>query len=442
MRTRFISTTSNFFFALAIVLSFSAPVLVNAKPHGVDDLDCDISPATLLALQQAAVTELSTLSDNLGCVQKDAIGYPVNQDTNLEGFYRWYIDSGMYRYAINNVGNPLKPAPFALNTLTQEKQVVAYFSKLYGFDPDSSFGFVTSGGTDGNLHGVYYGLKYLQSLDPKEKPIVYVSDEAHYSVKKLADVTGSELRLIKSLPNGQMDLEDFKQQLSSTNPALIVSAIGTTFKGAIDDQEKIHEIVAAAKVPGAYYHLDAALFGGFLPFLKDEKARTIVDHSKMKFDSISVSGHKFFGLDEPAGLFVTTSEVMNHLNPESIPYLNGAVPTISCSRNGLTALKLWWKIKTTPKVAFQKQAEEIVANAKYLQGELQKMGIKSWMNPQSNTVFFERPASSIMKNYNLAADESNLYGPLAHIVVMQHVTRPVLDNFLARLATTITSSKK
>jgi len=43
----------------------------------------------------------------------------------------------------------------------------------------------------------------------------------------------------------------------------VIATIGTTFKGAIDQVDRIQE---ALKGYPSYLHLDAALFGGYLPF--------------------------------------------------------------------------------------------------------------------------------------------------------------------------------
>jgi histidine decarboxylase len=62
---------------------------------------------------------------------------------------------------------------------------------------------------------------------------------------------------------------------------------------------------------------------------------------------VAVSGHKFFGFDEPLGLFITTNDVLKRQNPFQVSYLNDAVPTITCSRSGLGPLKFWWKVQKT-----------------------------------------------------------------------------------------------
>ena len=51
-----------------------------------------------------------------------------------------------------------------------------------------------------------------------------------------------------------------------SKPALINVNIGTTFKGAIDNVNKIRNIVEENNII-SYIHCDAALFGGYLSYL-------------------------------------------------------------------------------------------------------------------------------------------------------------------------------
>ncbi|HAJ26267.1 MAG TPA: pyridoxal-dependent decarboxylase, partial [Syntrophus sp. (in: bacteria)] len=259
--------------------------------------------------------------------------------------------------------------------------------------------------------------------------VVYVSADAHYSVKKLADLQNLELRLIPTDKMGRMKITGFAKALDPQKPALVVIAMGTTFKGAIDDQAAVDAVLREKKPIAVYRHLDAALFGGYLPFSKDQK---VVDRKTVHFDSIAVSGHKFFGFDEPMGIFITTDEVLANQNPFQVAYLNDAVPTITCSRSAIGPLKFWWKIKMTGLEGFKSQSEVIISDAEYLKAKLDEMGYPAWRNPFSNTVFFKRPEQWIMDKWMLAMEEDDrLGGKLAHCIVMQNVTREVIDRFIA-----------
>ena len=86
----------------------------------------------------------------------------------------------------------------------------------------------------------------------------------------------------------------------------MVYAMGSTFKGAIDDQPSLNKVLARYPNMPVYRHLDAALFGGYLPF---SRFRSMVNRNTIPFDSISISGHKFFGIDSPCGMFITTRKI-------------------------------------------------------------------------------------------------------------------------------------
>lgn len=156
----------------------------------------------------------------------------------------------------------------------------------------------------------------------------------------------------------------------------------------------------------------------------------LVNKEEMQFDSIAVSGHKFFGFDNPMGLFISSKEVFSNINPFRVEYLDQAVPTISCSRSAIASLKFWWKINTLKTDKFTQQAEEIIENAKYLEAALKGKKIKAWRNEHSNIVFFQKPEKQVVEKYNLATDVSAELGSLAHVVVMQHVDKPVIDRFI------------
>lgn len=355
------------------------------------------------------------------------IGFPGNQNVDLQDFYRWYAESGLADVSMNNVGNPRASSLVALNTHQFENEVIDFFAPLYGFTKEKVWGIVTYSGTDGNNHGIYFGVKYLQSLSDI-KPVLYVSEQAHYSIKKLGDLQNLEMRFIPADTMGQIDVAAFEKALDPKRPALVVVAMGTTFKGAIDDQQAIDNVLKRKKPVAVYRHLDAALFGGYLPFSDHAE---LVNRTKTHFDSIAVSGHKFFGLDEPMGIFITSKEVLSRQNPFKVPYLNDAVPTITCSRSALGALKFWWKITRTGQDGYSRQAATILRNAEYLKKRLEAIKYPVWKNDHSNTVFFRRPSKWVMQKWSLAPDEDpRLGGELAHDVVMQHVGLETLDLFV------------
>ena len=362
-------------------------------------------------------------------------GYPVNQKSRLISFYKWFAGSGLNLAMVNNAGDPFdSTSSHLLNSLEFEREVIEHLGPLYGFEEDNLWGIVTFSGTDGNNHGIYFGAKYLEKLT-KQKPIVYVSDAAHYSSRRLADLQNLDLALIPSDVHGCMIPEAFEKALVPDRPALVVYAMGTTFKGGVDDRPALDAILARHPSIPVYRHIDAALFGGYLPYTQ---FKDITDRSVHHFDSIAVSGHKFFGMDEPAGFFLTTMEIIKNQNPYEVAYLNGSMPMINCSRSALTPLKFWWIFQHTSREAFIEQVTAMLDNAKRLKEAFDRLGWPAWLEPMSNTVYFKRPLQSIVDKYGLAPDfDERLGGELSHIVVMQHVTEKRLMTFIDELAAAI-----
>ena len=362
--------------------------------------------------------------------QQTYFGYPVNQQSALQEFYEWYVSTGMDRVNLNNAGDPMTDKPWNMSTQAFEREVIEFFTPLYGFDKNDVWGIVTHSGTDGNNHGIYFGANDLFNRTGKQA-VVYVSDEAHYSNMRLCDLQNLEVKLIKSDPMGRMIPEELEAALDTTRPALMVYAMGSTFKGAIDDMKALNKVLAKHPNMAVYRHVDAALFGGYLPFTKDRK---MVSSKDQHFESIAISGHKFFGIDSPSGLFLCTRRVYDNQNNFNVTYLNGNMKMINCSRDAVQPLKFWWLIQKVGYKQWSQQANQMMKCTKYLQQELKKIGWPCWRNEYSNTVFFKRPSPEICSKYNLALGyDKSFGGELAHVVVMQHVTKEKIDGFIREL---------
>ena len=367
-------------------------------------------------------------------------GYPTNQKSLMHDFYEWYMDNGLDRLSLNNAGDPMSDEPFIMSTQVFEREVIEFFAPLYDFSLDNVWGIVTHSGTDGNNHGIYFGANYLKQKTHL-MPVVYVSDEAHYSNMRLAHLQNLELRLVKSDAMGRMIPEEFEKALVTSRPALVVYAMGSTFKGAIDDQEALNAVLDRhPELPGIYRHVDAALFGGYLPFTK---YRDMVSQKKMRFESIAISGHKFFGIDSPSGLFLCTKEVYDNQSDFNVTYLNGNMKMINCSRDSMQPLKFWWLIQNDGLKRWTEQAKSIMERTAYLKQALDKIGYPCWVNEYSNTVFFKRPSKAMCTKYTLAQGyDEHFGGELAHIVVMQHVTKDKIDGFVADIKKDFQQTKK
>lgn len=399
--------------------------LHKSRIDGVDRLFKDLHN-----MRKSGFKELDRWASKINSRKLREIGYPVNQHLKLRRFYNWYMANNLEIVGLNNVGDPFSDQRGLLNAHEFERQLILKFSSLYGFDEENTWGMLCSSCTDGNNHGIYFGYKFLKNKTGKA-PILYVSNEAHYSNARIGDLQNIETRIINTDLTGRMLPDDFERQLDTTRPCLLVYAVGSTFKGAIDDQHAINAILEKHPEVSVYRHLDAALFGGYLPFTK---FAGIVNRKTNMFESIAVSGHKFFGMDAPVGLFITTRDIYDSQTQFNVTYLNDDMRMISCSRSTIDVLKFWWLMNNVTFKQWKEQAEKILENSEYLLEKLKEIGYPCWKNQYSNTILIKRPSDEILERFNLANGyDKELGGEISHIVVMQHVTRKRIDQFISKL---------
>lgn len=377
--------------------------------------------------EEEALQRLNAFDEKIHERRKTFMGYPCNGAFKLEAFFKWWEGSDISKSPLNEVGNPASDTSYTLNARPFEIAVLQFFADLFFLHPH--WGYITSGGTQSNEQGLYMGR---QSLAKYGAPILYFSEEAHYSIASLGKVLGLECCVINSKPDGEMDYEDLKLKLNHNRPALFSLSIGTTFKGAIDRIEIISPIVKEKGINHVFYHADAALFGGYLPFYH-QAGKPDLNFVKYPYDSIAVSGHKFFGSPTPLGIFLIRKKYTYALEAEYIEYIHTHNLTIPCSRSALNTLIFWWIIATTPIKEFEEQAKSIIENAYYFYKQLQLRNYPVWLNPFSNTVYFRAPSPELCKKWTLSLFTCKQLGPLAHAIIMQHVTKEMMDGFLQDL---------
>lgn len=369
------------------------------------------------------------------------LGYPVNMVSPPEEFFAWRRELarvGLDQFAFNNVGNPFEHSHIPFNSHPLEREVVMRFAALYGFPADDTWGFITNSGTDSNMHGLYMGRTILEQRTGI-RPKIYFTAEAHYSIEILADLLGLERVLVGTHDDGRMDENALADRLAEhpDEPALVVATVGTTFKGAIDSVAAIHTRLAGRE---SYLHVDAALFGGYLPHTELANGWANADH----YDSLAVSCHKFFGFVSPAGIFMCKDTKFEEFlerfctihNPE---YLLQVPGTITCSRDAVKPAEFLYY--STPEALERQRADtqQILADTTYLLEQMnthfpELRPVRA--NPLSNTIYFEKPSDEIVWAYSLATMAITREGkrvPHAHVVVMPHATRDILDRFLGDL---------
>ena len=94
---------------------------------------------------------LDALLRNFEELRHRLVGYPCNQSFDYSALLPFLS------YCPNNVGDPFHDSNFRSNTHEFEREVIGLFADLMHLPQDQAWGYVTSGGTEGNMYGLYIG---------------------------------------------------------------------------------------------------------------------------------------------------------------------------------------------------------------------------------------------------------------------------------------------
>ncbi|MES2206334.1 MAG: histidine decarboxylase [Pseudomonadota bacterium] len=341
------------------------------------------------------------------------LGYPIARDFSYEPLYRFL------KFPLNNVGDPYQPSTYKLGTRPFEREVVDFFAGLFKAPPQQYWGYITNGGSEGNLYGLYLA----RELHPHA--IVYFSEDTHYSVAKNVHFLGLRHIMIRSQPSGEIDYEDLKESLRLHRdvPAIIVANIGTTMKEGKDNTLRIRAILDELVITQRYIHCDSAFCGPYAQFMNPKPAFDFSEGA----DSIAISGHKFIGSPIPCGVVIAYKRNVDRIS-HTIGYIGTQDTTITGSRNAFTPLVLWYAMKNLGETGLRDSFFRCEALAEYALKALQAQHIAAWRNPQALTIVLPVVSEAIRADWQLAT-----HG-VSHIIITPGVTQQHIDALMADLS--------
>lgn len=359
--------------------------------------------AELAALRSAAVAGRET-----------HVGFPVATDIDYSPL------APLFDSLLNNIGDPWTDPAGANHTKRYEREVLDWFADLFQAPVDDRWGYLTSGGTEGNLYALYLARARFP------KALVYHSADAHYSLPKCVDILGLDSVVVRTDERGEMDYDDLARMVDRhrDRPAIVVATCGTTMTEAADDVPRIRRLLACTPVRH-HLHVDGALAGVPLA-LADGRTTLRLDTT---VDSISISGYKFLGTPVPCGL-VLTRRTLQHQLAQSPNYTGTVDTTISGSRSGHPALLLWYAIRSLGHNCLRERAERARELAAYAVKRLNEVGWPAWRHEHAFTVVFPTPSPAVTAKWVLASSAGR-----SHLICMPGVTREAVDAFVADVAT-------
>lgn len=219
----------------------------------------------------------------------------------------------------------------------------------------------TSGGTEGNILGLYLA----RTLGHRR--VVY-SETAHYSVEKAARILGMGSLRIPARRGYEFDLETLESVLGEGD--VVVATLGTTETGYVDP---LREIARLAAERGALVHVDAAYAGPIVRFLAPEK---LVERLDSTVVTAVVDAHKVLNTPYHAGvIYAGSEELAGELSFEA-PYIpSGYQPGLLGSRAGAPYVAAAAALEGLGGVeGLRRLAERLMETARLLYGELVERG--------------------------------------------------------------------
>jgi len=190
-----------------------------------------------------------------------------------------------------------------------ERFLVQALGRKFGYaDVDGVF---ASGGAEANHTAVLTALvrsmpDFRTTGADKRLPTMYVTPEAHDTLRRAAGLCGIGERAVRVVPTSadlRMDVRQLRDLLAADRaagrrPFLVVGTAGTTSAGVIDPLEEIADAVASESV---WFHVDAA-WGGAAAL--SERHRSVLAGIG-RADSITFDAHKWLSVPMGAGIFLT-----------------------------------------------------------------------------------------------------------------------------------------
>ncbi|XP_015117454.1 cysteine sulfinic acid decarboxylase [Diachasma alloeum] len=376
------------------------------KTKVVDWVDPERLPSTIdLRLEKSGISHEALLNLARGVVKYSVkTGNPkfVNQLFSSVDPYglagQWLTDAlnpSVYTYEVSPVFSVM------------ENEVLREMRKIVGWTEGKGDGIFCPGGSMANgyainlaRHHKYPRLKET-GLSGSQRLVVFTSEDAHYSIKKLAAFLGigtNNVHEVKVDTRGKMCPEDLKAKVKAClekggTPLMVSATSGTTVLGSYDPLRRIHDV---CKKYDMWMHVDAAWGGGAL---MSSKYRRLLEGIELA-DSVTWNPHKLLAAPQQCSTLLTRHEnLLQSAHSSCATYLfqkdkfydtsfDSGDKHIQCGRRA-DVLKFWfmWKAKGTS--GFEMHVDKVFHLSRFFVGLIRgREGWRLLQEPQCTNVCF------------------------------------------------------
>ncbi|SPP82540.1 cysteine sulfinic acid decarboxylase [Drosophila guanche] len=272
-----------------------------------------------------------------------------------------------------------------------EEQVLAEMRRIVGFpNGGEGDGIFCPGGSIANGYAISCA-RYKHAPESKKnglfnaKPlIIFTSEDAHYSVEKLAMFMGfGSDHVIKIATNevGKMRLSNLEEQIqrcldNGWQPLMVSATAGTTVLGAFDDLIGIGEL---CRKHNMWMHVDAAWGGGAL---MSKKYRHLLNGIEMA-DSVTWNPHKLLAASQQCSTFLTRHQlVLGQCHSTNAAYLfqkdkfydtsfDTGDKHIQCGRRA-DVFKFWFMWKAKGSLGLEAHVEKVFRMAEFFTAKVRE----------------------------------------------------------------------
>ncbi|CAK9826464.1 Cysteine sulfinic acid decarboxylase [Anthophora retusa] len=288
-----------------------------------------------------------------------------------------------------------------------EEEILREMRKIVGWKDGRGEGIFCPGGSIANGYAInlarHHRFPQLKELGMSStgRLIIFTSQDAHYSVKKLSAFLGigtSNVCEVKTDSKGKMCMVDLEAQIKRTlkegaTPLMISATAGTTVLGAYDP---LRDTAAICKKYNMWFHVDAAWGGGALI---SKRHRHLLDGVELA-DSITWNPHKLLAAPQQCSTLLLRHEgLLQAAHGLKASYLfqpdkfydtsfDSGDKHVQCGRRA-DVLKFWfmWKAKGTQ--GLEKHVDRVFELSRYFTDYIRhKEGFKLMLEPECINVCF------------------------------------------------------
>ncbi|MHC1565178.1 MAG: tyrosine decarboxylase MfnA [Candidatus Syntropharchaeales archaeon] len=315
-----------------------------------------------------------------------------------------------------NLGDPgLFPG-----TKAMEDEVISMIADLLG--DSSATGYITTGGTESNIQAI----RAFRNASKNERGNIIVPHSAHFSFDKIADLLSLEVRKARLDSSLRVDPAEVEALIDDKTIGLVGIA-GTTEYGKID---RIEDLARIALEHDLFLHVDAA-FGGFvIPFLDSHPP---FDLSVEGVSSITIDPHKMGMSTIPAGGLLFKDERLLDSLSTPTPYLTSKRQfSLTGTRSGAATASTYAVMKYLGFGGFKRIVDRCISMTRKIMNVAASFGIKTPVAPDMNVLTLEiENLQEVIKALEQSGWKVSVTREgFMRLVIMPHLTEPIIDEFL------------